>query len=75
MTLTNISILFAARTYIHCSGRSLGFLDVIAKQCRGDGWHYFELDTGHAPMVTAPERVAAVLNRIADTRTTLQRSS
>jgi pimeloyl-ACP methyl ester carboxylesterase len=65
----------STRTYIHCTGHENAFIKRIARQCRTDGWDYCELPTGHSAMVTAPGRVAALLDRLTQTRAMLQRVS
>jgi pimeloyl-ACP methyl ester carboxylesterase len=56
------------RSYIYCTRKGPG--DVFARfaaeaRLDGDGWRYFEIDSGHTPNVTAPAAVAAILAEIA----------
>jgi pimeloyl-ACP methyl ester carboxylesterase len=53
------------RTYIHCTEHKNGFIKRTAARCKLAGWEYYELATGHCPMVTAPEDVAVMLNGLA----------
>ena len=56
------------RSYIYCTRKGPG--DVFARfaaeaRSGGDGWRYFEIDSGHTPNVTAPAALAAILEQIA----------
>jgi pimeloyl-ACP methyl ester carboxylesterase len=49
------------RTYIRCTADA-GPSPVVAGQ---EGWEYYELESGHWPMITKPVEVAELLDRIA----------
>lgn len=54
------------RSFIYCAGDPLGIFDGFAHAARSaDDWGYFELPTGHDPMITAPADVARILDEIA----------
>lgn len=59
------------RTFILCTrnAETLGPLSSPIQTCaaraRRDGWQYFEMDTAHVPMETAPEQLEHVLLSIA----------
>jgi pimeloyl-ACP methyl ester carboxylesterase len=55
----------ACRTYIHCTGHQSPFIKRLAAESRLKGWDYREIETGHMPIVTAPDQLAALLDRIA----------
>jgi pimeloyl-ACP methyl ester carboxylesterase len=50
------------RSYIFCTEFGFG---AEAERAKQEGWDYHELQTGHDPMVTAPEELAMVLIRCA----------
>lgn len=54
------------KTYIYClrPGPEDVFKD-FARRARGEGWNYFEIDSSHSPHITAPEALAALLDKIA----------
>lgn len=54
------------RSYIYCKRTPPGnVFGQFAKRAKSeDGWRYFELDASHAPNITAPEELMAVLNEI-----------
>jgi len=54
------------RSYIYCKRIPPGdVFGQFAKRAKSeDGWRYFELDASHAPNVTAPEALMAVLQKI-----------
>jgi hypothetical protein len=57
----------ALSTYIWCSGneRAMGEgFAPYARQALDWGWRYFEIDTGHDAMITAPKLVASILDSI-----------
>lgn len=55
-----------ARSFIYCSGDPLGIFDGFARTAaRAHDWGYYELPTGHDPMITAPRDVARILCEIA----------
>ena len=58
------------KTYVYCT--RTGPVDVFgpfAERARSrPGWHYFEIDASHSPHITAPEALAALLNRIVSGR-------
>ena len=58
----NVSVL---KTYIHCTEHENAFIKRIAAQCKHDGWDYYEMQTGHSPMVTMPAGLADMLTQIA----------
>jgi hypothetical protein len=57
--------------YIWCSGSGEdmgeGFAP-YARQAQVRGWRYFEIDTGHDAMITAPNLVASILDSIGASR-------
>lgn len=63
----------ASRTYIRCTGNNHPFLARMAEQSKSRGWDYREIASGHSPMVTAPDEVAALLDRIAASHHRLHR--
>lgn len=54
------------RSYIYCTRIPPGdvFGQFATRVKSEDGWRYFELDASHAPNVTAPQALMAVLNEI-----------
>ena len=54
-----------SRTYIHCTEHKNAFIKRVAAQCKRDGWNYYEMQTGHSPMVTVPDGLADILTQIA----------
>lgn len=50
------------REFVLCS--ESGF-DTVAERAGASGWGVHHIDTGHDPMITAPEELAAILLRIA----------
>ncbi len=66
----NPSALSLPRTFIFCTEEKdlllLGEPIVYAAQSAqtDDGWHYYELHTGHVPMESHPYELAELLNRI-----------
>ncbi|MET4228224.1 pimeloyl-ACP methyl ester carboxylesterase [Bradyrhizobium sp. LA6.10] len=54
------------RSYIYCKRIPPGdVFGQFAKRTKNEeGWRYFELDASHAPNVTAPEALMAVLEKI-----------
>ena len=53
------------RTYIRCTENQSEFLQRTADQCRHERWNYYELPTGHSPMITLPAELAGLLVHIA----------
>jgi pimeloyl-ACP methyl ester carboxylesterase len=53
------------RTFIYCTRTGVECLDHIAARVRAEGWQYFELETGHMAMLTAPKELAAILLELA----------
>jgi pimeloyl-ACP methyl ester carboxylesterase len=55
-----------SKTYIYCTrpGPEDVFKD-FAKRARNEGWDYLEIDSSHSPHITAPEALAALLDKIA----------
>jgi pimeloyl-ACP methyl ester carboxylesterase len=49
------------RTYIRCTQTDFANLPQNAARAQAAGWRYRELDTGHEPMWTMPEALAALL--------------
>lgn len=49
------------RAYIRCMCPALDALDRAANKARAAGWDYFELETGHDPMITMPHELAGIL--------------
>jgi pimeloyl-ACP methyl ester carboxylesterase len=47
-----------ARSYIFCTESGFG---AEAERAKQEGWDYYELQTGHDPMVTMPHELSAVL--------------
>jgi pimeloyl-ACP methyl ester carboxylesterase len=58
------------RSYIYC--KRIGPVDIFrpfAERAKSEpGWRYYELDASHSPHITAPEALAALLERIATRR-------
>ena len=54
-----------SRTYIHCTEHKISFIKRIATQCKQEGWDYYEIQTGHSPMITMPEMLVDLLSQIA----------
>lgn len=52
-------------SYIHCTGHQNPFIKRVAAESRIKGWDYHEIATAHAPMVSTPDQLAALLIRIA----------
>ncbi len=59
-----------SRTYIHCTEHKNLLIKNIAARCRQDGWNYYEMQTGHSPMITMPDAVADILAGIASPKPT-----
>ena len=57
------------RSYIYCTRKGPDdYCLPFAEEARnGNGWRYFEIDSGHNPDATVPEVLAALLDRIAST--------
>ena len=55
------------KTYIYCTRTAPGdVFGPFAERARTEpGWRYFELDASHTPNITAPEALAALLDKIA----------
>jgi pimeloyl-ACP methyl ester carboxylesterase len=55
------------RTYIYCTRIAPGdvFGRFAERARREAGWEYFELEASHSPNVTAPEVLAALLEKLA----------
>jgi pimeloyl-ACP methyl ester carboxylesterase len=53
------------RRYVHCTDKPGvdSFADIAAAAADDDAWDFETLDTGHAPMVTAPRELADLLDR------------
>jgi len=51
------------RAYIYCNRPAIGGLESTAEAARSAGWDYFELATGHDPMVTKPRELVDILLR------------
>lgn len=54
-----------ARTYIHCTRKPGGdsFAEIAAAAAADPCWRYVQLDAGHDAMITAPDGLAAALDR------------
>ena len=49
-------------SYIHCTaGQTTSLFATFARKARANDWPVFELATGHAAMLTAPQELAAIL--------------
>jgi pimeloyl-ACP methyl ester carboxylesterase len=59
------------RSYIYCKRVSPGnTFGPFAERAKNEpGWRYYEIDASHSPHITAPERLAALLQRILVERT------
>ena len=60
-----------SKTYVYCLRP--GPEDVFkgfARRARNEGWDYFEIDSSHSPHITAPEALAALLDKIAIEKST-----
>ena len=53
------------RAYIRCVKPALAALDRSVAQAQRAGWRYFEIATGHDPMVTAPGELTEILIELA----------
>ncbi|MEM7730415.1 MAG: alpha/beta hydrolase family protein [Pseudomonadota bacterium] len=54
------------RSFVHCVGQDFGMTsDRMIGPARGEGWDFVELDAPRNAMVTHPERVADLLERLA----------
>ena len=54
------------RTYIYClQPRPGDVFRQFADRAKAEGWPYLEIDTSHNPHITAPDALAAMLDRIA----------
>ncbi len=65
--LGNLTALALPRTYIRCfseSVRTKTFIPFV-ERAQNEGWHYYELMTGHDAMVTAPYQLTEVLLQLA----------
>ena len=52
----------AKRTYVACTDPVLGGLEATAAAARDDpGCHYWEIATGHDPMITRPQELADIM--------------
>jgi pimeloyl-ACP methyl ester carboxylesterase len=55
------------RSFIYCAGDPLGIFDIFAEAARAsDAWGYYEVPTGHDPMITLPATIAHLLDVIAN---------
>ncbi|MBA2668446.1 MAG: alpha/beta hydrolase [Trueperaceae bacterium] len=64
VSVGNAASLAVPRTFIHCTDTPVSTPDVFspfAAKARSRGWTVHEIDTGHVPMLTAPQALAAVL--------------
>jgi hypothetical protein len=54
------------RAYIYCTRIAPGdvFGPFAERARREPGWQYFELEASHSPNVTAPEALAALLEKV-----------
>lgn len=54
------------RTYIYCTVKAPGdvFIPFATRARTGAGWTYFDLDSGHTPNNTMPDRLAALLELV-----------
>jgi hypothetical protein len=56
------------RYFIDCNAPALATIETSRERARSDpGWRVSTLATGHDPMISAPEELAAVLGEIAAT--------
>lgn len=63
-----LSILFTQqipRTYILCTADRTHFPDYVEQARTESTWGFYELSTGHWPMITMPEKLANILLEIA----------
>ena len=49
------------RTYVRCTHSRLSFTRLCAERAVAAGWRCVELDSGHLPMTTSPDDLAALL--------------
>jgi hypothetical protein len=54
------------KTYIYCTRPAPGdIFRQFAERARSErGWRYFEIDASHSPHITAPDVLAALLDKI-----------
>jgi hypothetical protein len=59
------------RSFVYCTRVAPGDpFRLFAERARHEpGWRYYEIDASHSPHVTAPEALAALLQKIASERT------
>jgi pimeloyl-ACP methyl ester carboxylesterase len=53
------------RSFVYCTQSGEECLDRVAARVQAEGWHYYEMETGHMAMITAPKEVVDVLLEIA----------
>jgi pimeloyl-ACP methyl ester carboxylesterase len=61
LILTGAHARVRRRAYIRCTHPALDALESSANRARAAGWDFFELRTGHDPMITMPIELAAIL--------------
>jgi len=54
--------------YLSCRNTASPFIRAMALKARGLGWPVAELESGHCPMVTCPDALAAQLDALAEPR-------
>jgi hypothetical protein len=55
------------RVFVHCTeGRLKDLFATFAEEARTRRWKVYELSSGHAPMLTAPESIAELLLQVVD---------
>jgi len=63
--------LILPRSFVYCTRLAPGdpFRQFAERARHEPGWRYYEIDASHSPHVTAPEALAALLQKIASERT------
>ncbi len=51
-------------SYIHCPEGANPLIDRMANEAKAKGWAYYELHSGHCPMVTVPKQLAELLIQV-----------
>lgn len=71
LEISNTAATIIPRTYIHCTAKPEGWFfglgPVIAEAAqlaKDRGWNYFEMETDHLPMLSAPSELASLLHEI-----------
>jgi pimeloyl-ACP methyl ester carboxylesterase len=54
------------RHYVRC--KQFPMFETTSRAAQEEGWRLWEIDAGHAPMITAPTQLASILQQIADAR-------